>query len=282
MNDILDYKILEYGNYSLAFQHLLNLTIFIAIVIVLLAIIKRVIYRSKALDPAKKFSVNKLSQYTIATLSIVISLHLLGLNISVLLAGSAAILVGLGFGLQHLFNDFISGVILLLDATLKVGDIVEVNGMIYKVEEINFRTTTVIGRDENYVILPNSELTSNRVVNWTYNGISSRFRITLGVDYETDIDKLITLLEQIPLKHPKVLHNPKPFVRFEDYAESSLKFAVFFYSDEIFRVERIKSDIRIEIFRTLKKQGINIPFPQRVVRIKSESNAPNHNQENQL
>lgn len=275
MKEVLDYKILEFGNYTMALYNLFSLIIFIAIVTVLLVVLKRIIYRSKSLDPAKKFSVNKLSQYTIATLSIVISLHLLGFNISVLLAGSAAILVGLGFGLQHLFNDFISGIILLLDATLKVGDIVEVNGMIYKVEKISFRTTTVIGRDENYVILPNSELTGNRVVNWTYSDVSSRFKITIGVDYETDIDKLMKLLEEIPLRHPKVLHNPKPFVRFEDYADSALIFGLFFYTNEIFRVERIKSDIRVDIFHTLKKHGIGIPFPQRVVHFKTDGSAPN-------
>jgi len=248
MKEVLDYKILEFGNYTMALYNLFSLIIFIAIVTVLLVILKRIIYRSKSLDPAKKFSVNKLSQYTIATLSIVIGLHLLGFNISVLLAGSAAILVGLGFGLQHLFNDFISGIILLLDATLKVGDIVEVNGMIYKVEKISFRTTTVIGRDENYVILPNSELTGNRVVNWTYSDVSSRFKITIGVDYETDIDKLMKLLEETPLRHPKVLHNPKPFVRFEDYADSALIFGLFFYTNEIFRVDALKATLGLIFF----------------------------------
>ena len=251
MKEVLDYKILEFGNYTMALYNLFSLIIFIAIVTVLLVVLKRIIYRSKSLDPAK------------------------GFNISVLLAGSAAILVGLGFGLQHLFNDFISGIILLLDATLKVGDIVEVNGMIYKVEKISFRTTTVIGRDENYVILPNSELTGNRVVNWTYSDVSSRFKITIGVDYETDIDKLMKLLEETPLRHPKVLHNPKPFVRFEDYADSALIFGLFFYTNEIFRVERIKSDIRVDIFHTLKKHGIGIPFPQRVVHFKTDGSAPN-------
>ena len=96
MKEVLDYKILEFGDYTMALYNLFSLIIFIAIVTVLLVILKRIIYRSKSLDPAKKFSVNKLSQYTIATLSIVIGLHLLGFNISVLLAGSAAILVGLG------------------------------------------------------------------------------------------------------------------------------------------------------------------------------------------
>jgi small-conductance mechanosensitive channel len=188
----------------------------------------------------------------------------------VLLAGSAAIMVGVGFGLQNLFNDFFSGIILLLDRSIKIDDIIEVKGMIYKVEEINFRTTTVLGRDENYVILPNSNLTSNSLVNWTHNQMSSRFKVELGVDYSTDIYLLMPILQKIAQQHPLVLDTHETFVRFEDYGDSALIFSVFFYTNEVFRVEKIKSDIRIEIFKALKEKNIEIPFPQRVVHLKKE------------
>ena len=101
----------------------------------------------------------------IILIAFLVGLRIVGFDITVFLAGYAALLVGIGFGLQNIFSDFISGIILLLDGSLKVDDIVEVNGKIYIVEEIKFRTTTVLGRDENYVILPNSELTTNSVVN---------------------------------------------------------------------------------------------------------------------
>jgi len=156
----------------------------------------------------------------------------------------------------------------LLDRTLKVGDIIEINSMIYKVLKINFRSTTVLGRDENYIILPNSLLTSNNIVNWTHSQISSRFKITIGVDYSTDILVLMSLLKEVVKKNEKVLPTPEPFVRFEDYGDSALIFSIFFYTNEIFRVENIKSEIRVEIFKVLKNNNINIPFPQRVVHIK--------------
>ncbi len=268
MNDFLDQKIFESGEYTLKVSNLFIFIIFIACVIIFLAIIKRTIYRSKKLDYARKFTVNKLIWYVVGAISLIASLKILGFNISVLLAGSAALLVGLGFGLQHLFNDFISGITLLLDGTLKVNDIIEVNGIIYKVREINFRTTNVIGRNEDYVILPNSELTRNSVINWTHSRVSSRFNIKVGVDYSTDIVLLMDLLKKVAAGHDQVLKAPEPFIRFEDYGDSALIFGVYFYSNEIFRAEKTKSEIRVQIFKALKENGITIPFPQRVVHTK--------------
>lgn len=271
MKEFLQTNIIELGNYTLKLHNVLSLIVFIGFVILISFIIKRIIYKTSTLDLAKKFSISKLFKYLVIAISFVISLHLLGFNVSVLLAGSAALLVGLGFGLQNLFNDFISGIILLLDRTLKVGDIIEVNSMIYKVLEINFRTTTVLGRDDNYIILPNSELTSNSLINWTHSEISSRFKVSIGVDYSTDVIQLMQILKDVAKRNSGVLQAPEPFARFEDYGDSSLLFSVYFYTNEIFRVENIKSELRVEIFKTLKKENITIPFPQRVVHIENKN-----------
>ncbi|MFA5657127.1 MAG: mechanosensitive ion channel domain-containing protein, partial [Dysgonamonadaceae bacterium] len=252
MKEFFDYELFDIGGYKLQLDTLISFIIFITVVVAVIVILKRLIYRSKKLNTAEKFSINKLSRYVIVLLAFIIGLRILGFDITVLLAGYAAVLLGLGFGLQHIFNDFISGIILLLDGSLKVDDIVEVNERIYRVEEINFRTTTVLGRDENYVILPNSELTGNRVVNWTYNQKSSRFQVDIGVDYATDVLELMEILKTVAKANIRVLEKPEPFVRFENYAESSLDFAVYFYTFEIFRAENIKSEIRIEIFKALK------------------------------
>ena len=270
MKELLEYKIIEIGTYVLKVSEILSLVAFLLFATGFFIVLKRLIYHSKSLDLAKKFSISKLSRYFIVILSIIIGMHILGFKVTVLLAGSAALLVGLGFGLQNLFSDFISGIILLLDKALKVGDIIEVNGLIYQVLEINFRTTTVLGRDDTYVILPNSELTGNRVVNWTHSGISSRFSILLGVDYSTDVEELMDLLQKVVQTHPLVLQDPEVFVRFEDYGDSALIFAIFFYSDEVFRIEQVKSDLRVKIFKALKTNGIEIPFPQRVVHFKQQ------------
>lgn len=270
MIELLEYKILELGTYVLRVSEVLSLVAFLLFATGFFIVLKKIIYQSKSLDLAKKFSISKLSRYLIVILSIIIGMHILGLKVTVLLAGSAALLVGLGFGLQNLFSDFISGIILLLDKALKVGDIIEVNGLIYQVLEINFRTTTVLGRDDTYVILPNSELTGNRVINWTHSGISSRFSILVGVDYGTDVEVLMDLLKQVAQSHPLVLKEPEVFVRFEDFGDSALIFSIYFYSDEVFRIEQVKSDLRVKIFKALTTKGIEIPFPQRVVHFKQQ------------
>lgn len=270
LEDILNTKIFSIKGYELKLETLILLVLFFIAVIGVMRLVKALIYRSKRLNPGEKFSINKLFRYFIYAIAFVISLEIIGFDISVILAGSAALLVGIGFGLQNIFSDFISGIIILLDGALKVDDIVEVNGKIYMVEEIKFRTTTVLGRDENYVILPNSELIRNSVVNWTYNGRPSRFQVDVGVDYSTNVPELMEILIEVVKSNPRVLQTPQPFVRFEDYADSSLKFSVYFYTYEIFRAEHIKSMIRIEIFKELSAHNINIPFPQRVVHLKKE------------
>ena len=107
------------------------------------------------------------------------------------------------------------------------------------------------------------------MVNWTYSQISSRFKVTVGVDYSTDVSVLMPILKEAVKENERVLHTPEPFVRFEDYRESALLFSVFFYTNEVFRVENIKSEIRVEIFKALKNNNINIPFPQRVIHFKN-------------
>ena len=270
MEEFLSTELIKIKDYKLELGTLIVLVLFIALVAGVLKLVKKLIYRSNRLKTGEKFSINKIVRYITYGVAFIIALRIAGFDISVLLAGSAALLVGIGFGLQNIFNDFISGIILLLDGSLKVDDIVEVNGRIYLVEEIRFRTTTVIGRDENYVILPNSELTRNKVVNWTYNKKASRFQVDIGVAYSTNVLELMELLKEVAKSTPRVLETPEPFFRFADYGESSLRFGVYFYTHDIFRAEHIKSLMRIEIFKQLSARGINIPFPQRVVHFKKD------------
>lgn len=265
INDILNYTLFEVGEYTFRVAILFRLIALFFGVTFILAIIKRLINKADSIHEGKKFSILKLVQYIVVTFAFFFALNILGFDITVFWATSAALFVGLGFGLQHLFNDFISGVILLLDGTLKVNDIIEVNDKIYHVQEINFRTTTVIGRQENYVIVPNSELTGNKVINWTYNKVSSRFHVEIGVDYSSDIHLVMDVMKSAASKHPQILQTPPPFVRFTDCADSALLFSVFFFSDEVFRIENVKSDLRILIFEEFKKRNITIPFPQRVI-----------------
>lgn len=270
MRKLLNYKLIEIGDDTIYLVSLLKLVAFILVVSIVLILIKKTINRSKTIDIAKKFSIYSLLRYFILVIASIISLQIIGFDLTVLLAGSAALLVGIGLGLQGIFSDFVSGIIVLIESTVKVNDVIEINGVVSSVQEINLRTTTVLTRDDKYIILPNSDLTKNQIINWTHGNVSSRFEVFVGVDYSSDVNEVMKILSAVVLTQDGVQKEPKPFVRFIRFGDSSLDFAVFFWSEDVFRVQKIQSDLRVKIFNTFKENNISIPFPQRVVHIKNQ------------
>jgi small-conductance mechanosensitive channel len=268
MKDILEYKI-EIGTYSLSVYNIVAILVTAMTVWIFLKILKRGITHNRMISKARQYAIYQIIKYISIIIAIIVSLKLLGVKVAVMLAGSAALLVGIGLGLQNLFNDFVSGVIILLDATIKVNDVIEVNGLFCRVQKINIRTTTVLTREDKYIILPNSTLTGSQLINWTHGHETSRFEIQIGVDYSTDIHKAIKLIKDIAEEHPLVLKDPKPFIRLFDFGNSSIDLVLLFWSDEVFRVENVKSEIRIKIVDSFRENGIIIPFPQRDVHIKN-------------
>ena len=268
---ILNYEIIQIGSDIIIVASLVKLVAFILLVIVVLGLLKKMIYKSTKIDAPKKYSIFSLVKYFFLVFATLTGLQIIGFDLSVFIAGSAALLVGIGLGLQNLFSDFISGIIILFDSTVKVNDIIEVNGTVSIVQEINLRTTTVLTRDEKYIILPNSHLTKNELINWTHSSVSSRFEVLIGVDYSSDINQVMQILKDIVLNQEGVQKEPKPFVRFIEFGASSLDFSVIFWSEEVFKVNNIKSDLRIKIFNAFKENKIEIPFPQRVVHLKNQN-----------
>ncbi len=262
MEQFLNYKILQIGSYTLLVYHLVGLTVVTLATTFVLWVLKKSIYSSNRLNEGKKYAFYQVLKYILIVIAVALGLQLMGINVTVFVAGSAAILVGLGLGVQNLFNDFISGIIILLDSTVKVGDVIEVNGVVGKVMHIELRTTTVMTRDDTYIILPNSYITGNQLSNWTHEHVTSRFEITVRVDYHSDIDLVMELLRQAAREHPKVKQKPEPFIRLIHYGDFFMDFMLLFWSDEVFRIENIKSEIRIAIWRKFKAHGITIPFPQ--------------------
>ncbi len=183
-------------------------------------------------------------------------------RITVLLAGSAALLVGIGLGLQQTFNDIVSGIILLSERTIKIGDILEIDDEIIKIEQIGLRTSKGMNRDEISVIIPNSLITTNKVINWSHQSMMTRFRIRVGVAYGSDVNLIIKLLEESALEHPDISKQEHVEARLVDFGNSSLDFQILFFSKNIFRIEKVKSDIRKIIYRKFNENKITIPFPQ--------------------
>jgi small-conductance mechanosensitive channel len=265
LKEFFNYSLFTFDGYTLKIATIIKIVVLFFLIAIILKIIKLSINKSKRFDEPKKFSIYTLTKYVIIVFSLIYGLTIIGLDVSVLLAGSAALLVGFGLGMQNLFSDYISGVIILIDSTIKVGDILEINGMICKVQKINLRTTTVFTREDKHIILPNTDLTRNHLINWTHSDISSRFEVSVGIDYSSDIDTVISIMLALAADFDQIKKDPVPYVRFKDFGDSYLDFSIFFWSEELFRIERIKSDYRIALFKSFKANNINIPFPQRVV-----------------
>ncbi|MEM1123316.1 MAG: mechanosensitive ion channel domain-containing protein, partial [Bacteroidota bacterium] len=164
---------------------------------------------------------------------------------------------------QQTFNDLVSGLILLVEGSVEVGDIIQVDGLIGKVESINIRTSQIGTRDNVSILVPNSKLVGENAINWSHTATPARFQIRVGVSYSSNVDLVTNLLLQAANDHPKVLKNPAPHVQFIDFGSSSLDFDLHFFSREYMTIEMVKSDIRYTITRLFRDNHIEIPFPQR-------------------
>ncbi|WP_209389784.1 mechanosensitive ion channel family protein [Chryseobacterium sp. RR2-3-20] len=263
--ELLNFKLFTIGQADISVSSLIFLVIFILALNFIIKLIRKLIYRSHKLDESKKFTIFSLIKYVLYVVGFILGMNMIGINVSVLMGASAALLVGIGLGLQNIFSDFVSGIVLLLDSSIKVGDIIEVDKLVCQVKEINLRTTTVLTRDDKYVILPNTFLTKNNLFNWTHSNLNSRFDIQVGVAYSSDVQTVMDILKSVTAANPKVVKTPEPFVRFNDYADSALIFNVYFWSSDPFRVENLKSELRVKYFEAFREHDIEIPFPQRVV-----------------
>jgi len=275
LKSLFDYEIFRYGKFHFQVGDIILIVFLFLFYRLVIYLVQKYLY--KVLDKndpvhGRSKSFVQLIKYFLTVIFIIISLEFIGVEITIILASSAALFVGLGLGIQQIFNDFVSGIILLFEGTLLVGDVVELDGgLVGKVKQIDLRTSVILTRDNISVIVPNSLLVSEKVINWSHNKIDTRFRITVGVAYESDINLVKNILEEAATKVSSVTVSPKPEARFINFGDFSLEFELLFYSHELFRIEFVKSDIRFEINRLFKENNIQIPFPQQDVYIKNKT-----------
>ncbi|PHN04241.1 mechanosensitive ion channel family protein [Flavilitoribacter nigricans] len=222
-------------------------------------------YQRKEINIGSQYAINQLFKYFLYVIAILYALGAIGIDLTILLGGAAALLVGIGLGLQQTFNDLISGIILLSERSVEVGDVLDVGGTVGTVRRIGVRTSLVETRDNMTIIVPNSKLIGDSVVNWSHDEDKARFRISVGVAYGSDTALVKKILLQVAQEHPKALKRPAPFVRFINFGDSSLDFELLFWSKEFIRIEDVKSDMRFETDRLFRENNITIPFPQRDV-----------------
>jgi len=199
------------------------------------------------------------------------TLNSIGVKVTAILAASAALLIGIGLALQTLFQDVISGIFILVDQSVHVGDIIELEGKVGRVEEIKLRTTRAVTIDNKVLVIPNHLYLTNSLYNWTQNGSTTRESVAVGVAYGSDVQLVKKLLLQAVSTNEDVLPSPEPNVIFTDFGDSSLDFKLIFTINDSFMAQFPKSDIRFEIDRLFRENNISIPFPQRDIHIIQKS-----------
>jgi small-conductance mechanosensitive channel len=269
---ILEFVIIRLGNHELKVYTLLTVVLIILTTRLILWLLLKGIFnknRNKKFNRSNSYSLFQIIKYVLWVISISLILETFGIRITVLIAGSAALLVGVGLGLQQTFNDFVSGIILLIEGTTKIGDVLEIDGDVVQIQNIGLRTSKGLNRDDIVIIIPNSLITTNKVINWSHQSKKTRFSINVGVAYGSNIDVVIKTLEESALEHPDITDKNLIEARLIDFGNSSLDFQVLFYSDNVFRIEKVKSDIRRIINRKFTENNITIPFPQIDIHYKS-------------
>ncbi|MDN3493621.1 mechanosensitive ion channel family protein [Winogradskyella bathintestinalis] len=263
--NVLDYVIFTMGDYAFRVSMIVKISLIIIIAIILLWIIKRMLFRHSEVNEHQRGNIQAVFQmlrYLVWVITFGLVLETIGIKVTLLLAGSAALLVGIGLGLQQTFNDVISGIILLTERSIKINDVLEIDGNVVKIQSIGIRTSKGLNTDDISIIIPNSLITTSKVINWSHQNDKTRFRIDVGVAYGSDVDKVIRVLEESAFEHPDVYDRELTQGRLMGFGASSLDFQLLFFSKNTFGIGSIKSDIRRNIVKKFDENNIIIAFPQ--------------------
>ena len=269
-------KIKAFLNYSFNFGADVHISVQTIIVVILALILAsyllrfsmKLITRKLPQNDKEKFvAVFGYLRWLVFSIIFLVTLQSSGVNVTAIFAASAALLIGVGLALQTLFQDIISGVFILIDQSVHVGDIIELDGKVGRVVEIRLRTTRAVTIHNKVLVIPNHLYLTNSLYNWTENGNETRESVSVGVAYGTDVQLVKTLLLKAVSSNSKVLTTPEPTVFFTNFGESSLDFKVVFTLSNSFEATIIQSDIRFEIDALFRENKISIPFPQRDVHL---------------
>ena len=222
------------------------------------------------LDRALQYAISQIVSNVVLIVGIVIVLENTGIHLGALAVFAGAVGVGVGFGLQNITSNFISGLVILAERPITIGDRIEVAGIAGQVQQIRARSTVILTNDNIAMIVPNTKFIDSPVTNWTYGDPRVRFRVPVGVAYGTDVNKVCEALITAAREHPATLSDPAPNVYLEKFGESSIDFELVVWSREMsYRPRRFKSDLNFLIDKHLRAAGIKIPYPQRDLHIRS-------------
>jgi small-conductance mechanosensitive channel len=267
-------ELFQLGDSSITLSSLMWLLASLVLLFTISSFIKRMLVNRVLtrydLEMGTAESVGTIIRYGILLLGMVIILQTSGINLSALGILFGALGIGIGFGLQNISSNFISGIIILFERPIKVGDRVEVDGIAGNIVNISARSTTLITNDNIAIIVPNSQFINDKVINWSLNDKLVRFNIPVGVSYKEDPAKIKRILLEVAQNCEGVEKSPAPDVLFEAFGDSSLKFVLRVWSTEYSYVPPIlKSKLYFSVFEKFKEHGVEIPFPQQDIHIRT-------------
>lgn len=253
-------------------QGILTLFMFMWIAIKVSKYSEQKIKKSDTFNPSIRELLTKIFKFIIYTAVILITMSSLGIDLTTLAVVGGAVGVGIGFGLQKIVSNFISGIIILLDKSVKPGDIIEIDDVYGQVKSIGLRFISLLTLDGKEYIIPNEDLITKPVINWSYSNNLVRTSIEVGVSYNSDVNKVIKLIEKSTKEIDRILNSPEPKVFLKEFANSSVNIEVkFWIKDPDNGISNIKSEVNKKIWNLFKEHNIEIPFPQQDIHFKSVS-----------
>lgn len=230
-------------------------------------LLERRIAKRAYIDPGLRYTIARLASYLLVTIGVISALRMFGVDLTSIAVIFTALSVGIGFGLQYIAADIASGFILLFERPIRVGDRITIGEDEGDVQSINLRTTIVSTNDRISIIVPNSKLVSQRVINWSYGDPRARISIPVGVAYRSDVQLVTETLILAAEGVDNVLTDPPPKVQFLKFGDYSLDFRLLIWTRQPRRLPQIKSDINYRIEKLFRERGIEIPYPVQDLRL---------------
>lgn len=274
INEVLAIPLFSAGDTPITIWTLVSLIILTLLLFVVSGLLKQLLVTrllsQSTVDLGVRIAIGSIVRYVVISIGLIVIFQSVGIDLSTLTIVAGALGVGIGFGLQNITNNLVSGLILLIERPIKVGDRIEVGSVTGDVVNISLRSTTVVTNDNIAIIVPNSEFVSNSVTNWSYTDRSVRFNFEVGVSYRSDPELVRRLLIQVAGQHPGVLKDPKADAMLQGFGDSSLNFILRVWTRQYSTTPGVlRSELNFMIWNIFKEHGIEIPFPQRDIHIRS-------------
>jgi small-conductance mechanosensitive channel len=281
MQDFLNLRLFNLQDTPVTIMSLFIFIIFLSVFLFLAGFVRRFLQGTFLdqfeIDPGLKYTFARIAQYIIVVLGILISFQFVGIDLTSLAVIFGLLSVGIGFGLQNITANFISGLIIMFERPINVGDRVDVNGIEGDVMEISIRSTKILTMNNTSIIVPNTQFVENNVINFSHGDTTFRLHIHVGVSYSSNLDDVLKALNEIAEEHPKVMKSPKHQVHLTQFGDSSWDMELRVWIPEVKDRLNIRNEINQAIVRKFEKYKIEIPFPQRDLHLRSAVPLPVEN-----